>query len=58
MDDDDIIHWWGRTSELQVIADKPNKIILSNYDLLYLDTGFNNAFGNPYSTFHTWKEIY
>ena len=58
VEEDDIIHWWGLTSELEVIKDKPNRIILSNYDVLYLDTGSGNAFSNHYSDYHTWKDIY
>lgn len=56
MQEDDIIHYWG--SSINAIASKENKIILSFYNLLYLDTGMNNAFGDQYSTFHTWKNIY
>lgn len=40
VDEDDIIHWWGVTKDLSYIKDKTNKIVLSNYDLLYMDTGY------------------
>lgn len=29
-----------------------------DYYPLFIDAGFGNAFGNPYSVYHTWKEIY
>jgi len=43
---------------LEAIKEKKNKIVLSNYDLLYLDAGFGNRWGNNYSEFHTWNDIY
>ncbi len=41
---EDIIHWWGYSSDLKEIADKVNDIVLSNYDNLYLDTGTGRFF--------------
>lgn len=29
-----------------------------DYFPLFIDAGFGNAFGNPYSIYHSWKEIY
>ncbi|CAD8062288.1 unnamed protein product [Paramecium sonneborni] len=58
LDKEDIIHWWGYTDQLPDVADKPNRIILMDYFPLFIDAGFGNAFGNPYSVYHTWKEIY
>ena len=54
-EDDDIIQWWGLTSELNQVASFKNRFILSDYNTLYLDTGVGNAFGNSYQTYHTWK---
>ncbi len=53
-----MVHWWGTTDELEAIKDKKNKIILSNYDLLYLDIGFGGLVGDKYGDFITWKDIY
>lgn len=58
VEDDDIIHWWGTTKELIYIKDKPNKIVLSNYDLLYLDVGFGGSLGGSYGQAKTWKDVY
>ncbi|CAD8062286.1 unnamed protein product [Paramecium sonneborni] len=57
-DDDDIIHWWGSTEELSLVSNRSNDFILSDYHPLYLDIGVGNAFGNPYQTYQTWKDIY
>jgi hypothetical protein len=37
---------------------KPNPIILSNYDLAYLDIGFGNKEGGTYLVFENWKNLY
>lgn len=47
-EDDDIIHWWGTTAELEYVKERTNDFILSDYKPLYLDIGVGNAFGNPY----------
>lgn len=46
------------TADLSLVADRVNRVILSDYAPLYIDTGVGNAFGNAYQTYHTWKEIY
>lgn len=40
------------------MAGRPNQIILSNYDLTYLDIGFGNIYGDDYGTFETWRTMY
>lgn len=47
-ENDDIIHWWGTTDELEYVKERTNDFILSDYKPLYLDIGVGNAFGNPY----------
>lgn len=58
----DIIQWWGNMTGLpDGLATYPsNKVILSNYDYLYMDCGMGNYFGNPTfcDPFHTWADIY
>lgn len=48
VEDDDIIHWWGSSTGFETIEGKPNLVILSNFDSVYLDTGSGNAFANRY----------
>ncbi|CAD8134243.1 unnamed protein product [Paramecium octaurelia] len=57
-EDDDIIHWWGLTSQLVDVKNRKNDFILSDYHPLYLDVGVGNAFGNSYDAYQTWKDVY
>lgn len=43
---------------MSLIADRTNKVVLSDYNTLYIDAGVGNAFGNKYSEYHSWKDIY
>lgn len=56
--DDEIIQFWGISTDLASIQNKTNKLILSPYDVLYLDVGFGNLFGGDYGKMKTWKQIY
>ena len=56
--EDDVVQWWGLTSNLSRLVGRPNEVILSNYDLTYLDVGFGNRNGIPYRTYITWRDIY
>ena len=40
LEDDDIIQWWGVSSNVDRMAGRKNPVILANYDLTYLDIGF------------------
>ncbi len=33
-------------------------MILSNYNELYLDLGFNNFYGNNYGVYVNWRDVY
>ena len=58
-DNDDIIQWWGSSSNVQQLGNRTNKVVLSNYNLTYLDIGFGNRMGGDYgSTIETWKTMY
>jgi hexosaminidase len=45
MDNEDIIQWWGVSANFNRMADKKNEVILSNYDLTYLDIGLAISMG-------------
>lgn len=55
---DDVVQWWGLTANLKKLENRPNEVILSNYDLTYLDVGFGNRNGNPYRSYIKWRDIY
>ena len=58
MDSNDVIHWWGLTSDLNIIANRTNEVILSNYDLTYLDWGYGGRRGVGYQTHVSWRDLY
>jgi hypothetical protein len=58
VEDEDVIHWWGDQANQSVLSGRKSEVILSNYDLVYLDTGFNNIYGANYGTFKTWRKMY
>ena len=37
---------------------RPNEVILSNYDLTYLDVGFGNRYGGSYGVYQNWRSLY
>lgn len=55
---DDIIHWWGGSKNVNKLAGRKNQVILSNYDLTYLDLGFGGRRGTGYGTFTSWRDVY
>ncbi|CAK72253.1 unnamed protein product (macronuclear) [Paramecium tetraurelia] len=57
-DQDDIIQWWGLSSQLSEVKGRSNQFILSDYHPLYLDTGVGNAFGDRYDRYQAWKDVY
>ncbi|CAD8158974.1 unnamed protein product [Paramecium octaurelia] len=57
-DQDDIIQWWGLSSQLNEVKGRSNQFILSDYHPLYLDTGVGNAFGDRYDKYQGWKDVY
>jgi len=58
MEDEDIIQWWGVSSNVNKMSGRKNPVILSNYDLTYLDIGFGNYYGVDYSTYQHWRKMY
>ena len=58
LDSDDIIQWWGVSKNVDKMAGRPNQVILSNYDLTYLDVGFGGRRGVGYGTFISWRDMY
>ncbi|CAD8046214.1 unnamed protein product [Paramecium primaurelia] len=57
-DQDDIIQWWGLSSQLNEVKNRPNSFILSDFHPLYLDIGVGNAFGDRYDKYQAWKDVY
>ena len=58
LEDDDIIQWWGVSSNVDRMAGRKNPVILANYDLTYLDIGFGNIYGDNYGVFEHWRKMY
>ena len=58
LQDEDVIQWWGVSSNVKKMVGRKNEVILSNYDLTYLDIGFGNFYGNKYGTYQGWRKMY
>lgn len=58
MQDDDVIQWWGVTNTVNNLVGRSNEVILSNYDLTYLDVGFGDSEGKDYKKFEHWRLAY
>lgn len=58
-DNDDMIQWWGNSANVNNLGNRTNKVVLSNYNVAYLDVGYGNRFGGDYLTsIETWKTMY
>lgn len=58
MEDEDVIEWWGVSSNVARMEGRKNEVILSNYDITYLDIGFGNFYGNVYGVYEDWRKMY
>lgn len=58
VEEDDVIHWWGVSANVNKLAGRKNQVILSNYDLTYLDIGFGNWKGRSYGSYEDWRKAY
>jgi hexosaminidase len=58
MENEDVIQWWGVSANVNRMAGRKNEVILSNYDLTYLDIGFGNFYGNTYGVYQDWRKMY
>lgn len=58
VENDDVIQWWGVSKNVAALANKTNEVILSNYDLTYLDVGYGNRNGRQYGTYIKWRNMY
>lgn len=58
MQDEDVIEWWGISTNVDRMVGRKNEVILSNYDITYLDIGFNNFYGDAYGTYEDWRKMY
>ena len=55
---DDVIQWWGVSKNVDALKGRKNEVVLSNYDLLYLDVGVGNRYEQSYGTYITWRKMY
>lgn len=53
-----MIHWWGVSTNVNKLVGRKNQVILSNYDVTYLDIGFGNYYGGIYGTYQHWRKAY
>ena len=58
MEDEDVIQWWGTSENQGALSGRKNQVILSNYNEVYLDVGFNNFYGVNYGVYQTWRKMY
>lgn len=58
MEDEDLVQWWGTSANQGALSGRKNPVILSNYNQVYLDTGFNNIYGVNYGVYKTWRNMY
>ena len=56
--DEDAIQWWGVSANVRKMEGRKNEVILSNYDLTYLDIGFGNRYGDHYGVYQNWRTMY
>lgn len=55
---DDVIQWWGVSKNVDHLAGRKNEVILSNYDLTYMDIGFGGRTGGSYGHYQNWRLMY
>ena len=56
---DEVIQFWGGTNMYAAIQNLPNPVILSPSNVLYLDVGVGNTYGDKsWGGYSTWKDIY
>jgi len=53
-----VLHWWGDQANQNRLSGRKNQVILSNFDVVYLDAGFTNQYGNNYGVYHNWRSFY
>lgn len=58
VESDDVIQWWGVSEHVSKLEGRKNEVILSNYDLTYLDLGFGGWTGSGYGKIITWRDMY
>lgn len=58
LEDEDVLHWWGTSLHQDQIKGRKNPVVLSNYNEVYLDIGFNNFYGNNYGVYQNWRDVY
>lgn len=57
--ENDILQYWGLSTEYSILQKYNNSVILSPNDFLYIDVGYGNSFGSEsWASFTTWKHIY
>lgn len=56
--DEDVIHWRGDQVNQNQLSGRKNEVILSSYDLVDLDTGFNDMDGVNNGVYKNWRDMY
>ena len=54
----DVIHWWGVSKNVDRLSGRKNEVILSNYDITYLDLGYGGRRGAGYGSWISWRDLY
>lgn len=58
VESDDVIQWWGQSTSIDQLKNRKNEVILSYYDLAYLDVGFGDEIGDTYGVYQNWRSLY
>lgn len=58
IDDDDIMHWWGKTGLLPPGVEDKRIITSHSTGPFYIDKGVGNHMANRYYDYSTWLDIY
>ncbi len=53
------MHYWGSSSDIAAtIKQSKGRVILSQYDTLYLNRGQGYIYGNQFSPYINWMKVY
>ena len=58
LEQDEVVEWWGLSKNLNRLKNRKKEVILSSYDIGYLDVGFGNRNGANYASYIKWRNIY
>ena len=58
LEQDEVVERWGLSKNLNRLKNRNKEVILSSYDIGYLDVGFGNRNGANYASYIKWRNIY